>query len=234
MLNRRWNTPPCRNMYVASCQTQNWCSTSDGTRPRYSSRDGANEVVMNAATFAAISTLRVVESGPAPKESVEEERRISSPKESYHLGSNFRTCEPPISTARPRDRSRTIVVAKHSTNVARRPRASRCRRRGSYVLSGRRKKGPRRASGKGQRRMDERLCFCRLVRLRRTPMRKSLATSQLTLHQLVQRFPVDRRTGEPPHCRLHDPADVLGRCRADLADCVVDGLFDGRRIGRRR
>src|SRR5262252_6416008 len=77
ILKTMWKIPPCRNMYVASCQTHSTCSGGNG--------DGAgmiqagcspSTVVMtgnaicatNVTTLIPISALSAVEIGPGPKE----------------------------------------------------------------------------------------------------------------------------------------------------------------------
>src|SRR5258708_3242090 len=68
MLNRMWDSPPCRNMYVASCHTQRLPTTSIGLNPNAPVSDGTSNCPKNTTTFAAIRALSAVDTGPGPKE----------------------------------------------------------------------------------------------------------------------------------------------------------------------
>jgi len=79
--------------------------------------------------------------------------------------------------------------------------------------------------GKGQRRMDERLCLPSRT-LRRTPLEESLRTSQLSAYELVDRFSVDGLAGKSSQDGLHHTAHILRRRRAGLLNSIRNGLLD--------
>ena len=69
MLNRMWNSPPCRNMYVPSCQIQNLLDHEDRHQPqRLGQRPDDQLVRKKSATLAPMSAFIAVERGPGPKE----------------------------------------------------------------------------------------------------------------------------------------------------------------------
>src|SRR5436190_15469789 len=92
MLNKMCARPPCRNMYVTSCQIQP-CSTSLGRSPRRltmmaDSGDGSRYVSRNITTLTMTIALIARDSGPGPKayeNSREGGRRIDAIVPRSHL-----------------------------------------------------------------------------------------------------------------------------------------------------
>src|SRR3972149_10019761 len=79
MLNSRWNSPPCRNMYGTGCQSQSRSRTAPGISPRYTVMDGNSHPVRYAATLTMTMALMAGVRGPGPIEKdmdVGDDRRI--------------------------------------------------------------------------------------------------------------------------------------------------------------
>src|SRR5213592_2231815 len=98
MLNTMWKIPPCRNMYVASCQTQKYRTTKMGRRPSTSVTIEKKNCPRNMTTLAPISAFRAVESGPGPNEKEEayseEFRRMVRTGIVLHPGGAATVCRP--------------------------------------------------------------------------------------------------------------------------------------------